>query len=456
MQKANIANHLEELQVIANAHDGSRAMNLGFNASANYVVAQIARNTDYSITIQPFAVTQMVEQSAPKLAQTAPDAVTYQRGRDFTLMTYSGSGDVVAPVSYVGEGCKDGDWSGFTAGNIALAKRGDCSFGDKADKAEKYGAPALLIFNSGESGNEGLFSGTLGAPSSVVVFGIPYDLGIAFESTSGLVLAAQAHTEEVTSYTRNVIAETQTGDASKTIVVGSHLDSVPAGPGINDNGSGTSANLEMAIQFAKENPKNRVRFAWWAAEELGLLGSKHYVQELVNSGDIKNIALNLNFDMLGSPNYFRGIYNGSGAEEPIRKESEALTAMFAQYFDDQGLVYNLTEFNGRSDYGPFIENGVPAGGLATGAEVKKDMQMRDLYGGFANTPFDPCYHNECDTIQNVDQDVLLEMGRAAAYVLYGVAMDENLPTTLATGKGGRVYEGSGVHTHLSPPDTPTA
>ena len=162
--------------------------------------------------------------------------------------------------------------------------------------------------------------------------------------------------------TFNLIAETKTGSATDVIVIGSHSDSVPAGPGINDNGSGSSSNLELAVQFYKQtavNPTvNKVRFAWWAAEEFGLLGSQYYVKNLPQPYDV---AAYLNYDMIGSPNYYRGIYNGSQASESIRPQSQKIQSIYQDFFNSQNLTFELSAFTGRSDYGPFIQVGIPSG-----------------------------------------------------------------------------------------------
>ena len=149
-----------------------------------------------------------------------------------------------------------------------------------------------------------------------------------------------------------------------------------------------------------------MRFCWWGAEELGLLGSEYYVAEAIKSGEINNIALNLNFDMLGSPNYIRGVYDGEGADIDIRTGSVNIEQLFTTFFNFENLAWNLTEFTGRSDYGPFIANGIPAGGLFTGAEVIKPDGYRKDYGGLANAAFDTCYHGGCDDIYNINQEVL--------------------------------------------------
>merc|ERR1712000_498621 len=207
------------------------------------------------------------------------------------------------------------------------------------------------------------------------------------------VLHMNYSSETSTIVTANLIAETQGGNSDSIVIVGSHLDSVDAGPGINDNGSGSSANLQMALQFV-----NKVRFLWYGAEEEGLLGSTFYVNSL--SGDEKNaIALNLNFDMLGSPNFIRGILNGT--DSPMHG-SQVIMETFENFFTSNQLTYDIIPFTGRSDYGPYLEAGIPAGGVETGAELIKDQAGRTKFGGLANTPYDPCYHQACDTIENVN------------------------------------------------------
>jgi len=146
-------------------------------------------------------------------------------------------------------------------------------------------------------------------------------------------------------------------------------------------------------------------------------GSTYYVQDLKNKNQTANIALNLNFDMLGSPNGYVGVYNGTMASDPIRNASEQITLAFTSYFDSKNQPYDLSEFNGRSDYGPFIENSIPAGGLDSGAEGIKTVAQRTKYGGLANTAYDPCYHQSCDTTDNIGPTLYEGLAKGAAHVL---------------------------------------
>ena len=192
-------------------------------------------------------------------------------------------------------------------------------------------------------------------------------------------------------------------------MLGAHLDSVPAGPGINDNASGSSALLEIAegmAQLAKNKNKgsvtNRVAFAFWGAEESGLIGSTYFVENL-SDAEKADIMANLNFDMLASPNFARLVYDGDGSsfgtEGPAG--SDIIEHVFNQYFESQGLAYEGTAFTGRSDYGPFIAEGIPAGGLFTGAEEPKTAAQVARYGGVQGAWLDPCYHQACDTLSTL-------------------------------------------------------
>jgi Zn-dependent M28 family amino/carboxypeptidase len=208
------------------------------------------------------------------------------------------------------------------------------------------------------------------------------------------------------------------------VVVGAHLDSVVAGPGINDTGSGTSTILEIAEEMAELGIRNRqkVRFAFWGAEELNLIGSQFYVDSLSNEA-VQSIMANLNFDMLGSPNYVRFVYDGDGsATAPAGPPGSAqIEAMFNQYFAGQGLATEPTAFDGRSDYGPFIAVGVPAGGLFSGAEGEKTEAQAAVYGGTAGEAYDSCYHQACDDITNLSTKALFELGDAAAHAVMTLA-----------------------------------
>ena len=316
-------------------------------------------------------------------------------------------------------------------GSIALVQRGTCDFRIKALNAQAAGAAGVVIMNEGQPGRTGVLSGTLGSPGvTIPVVGSTYAVGESLRAgvtngptNSTVRLKVDRVNETRTTY--NVIAETPGGDPDNVVVVGAHLDSVPRGPGINDNGSGSAAILEVAETYAAQErtPTSKLRFAWWGAEEFGLLGSNYYVANL-SQADRDKIALNLNFDMVGSPNYVRFVYDGDNSAFPVGpgaalgpEGSGAIEATFHGYFEAVGLESSETPFSGRSDYGPFIAVGIPAGGLFTGAEGVKTAAEAAVYGGTAGESYDKCYHLFCDNFTNVNQKGLDEMSDAIAHTV---------------------------------------
>jgi Zn-dependent M28 family amino/carboxypeptidase len=238
--------------------------------------------------------------------------------------------------------------------------------------------------------------------------------------------------------TANLLATTRTGRTDRQVVVGAHLDSVPEGPGINDNGSGSSQNLEIALQMAEldARPVNQVRFAWWSAEESGLIGSQFYVDSLT-ARQIKNTAVNLNFDMVGSPNFVRFVYDGDASDTNSLAStgSGVVEDVFLKYFASQQLATEPTAFDGRSDYDAFISVGIPAGGLFTGAEGVKTAEEAAIYGGTAGVAYDHCYHQACDTIVNLSNTALDQMSDAAADATLVFAMTGSAIEGTDKGKG---------------------
>ena len=431
--------HQQALQDIADAVGGNRFAGLpGHDESAEYVADQL-RAAGYTPTFQEFTYNAFFEQTPSQLIQTAPTQRTFVNGNDFRVMSYSGSGDVTAPLATPSgdiRGCFAADYAGFVAGQIALVQRGTpagfpdnggvCTFRWKVDRAIAAGASAVLIYNN----VPGVLNGTLGegALSTRPALGLTQSLGEELRATAGVVVRVLTNTASRPLTTRNVLAETATGNAGNVVMVGAHLDSVTAGPGINDNGSGSAAILETAIQMAKVKPRNKVRFAWWSAEESGLVGSAYYVNNLPQSERDK-IALYLNFDMVGSPNFARFVYDGNnstGTGSVGPAGSDVIERVFYGHFANAGLPAEPTPFNGRSDYGPFIGVGIPAGGLFSGAEGIMTAAQAERYGGTAGAAFDPCYHAACDTFANVDEPGLDSMADAIAHATITFAQSTEL------------------------------
>ncbi|VEU21139.1 DEKNAAC102089 [Brettanomyces naardenensis] len=306
------------------------------------------------------------------------------------------SGPLLAVANY---GCSLEDYPSNSAGSILLIQRGNCSFGDKSINAGTLGAKAAIIYNN-EAGH---IRGTLGVPPKgtpvvpsvglsrgqgehylgLLSSGIPLQASVVVDSFVGIV------------HTLNVIAETLEGDPNNIVMLGAHSDSVAAGPGINDDGSGTISLLEVAKQLTKFKVNNKVRFAWWAAEEEGLLGSNYYARTLSPEENSK-IRVFMDYDMMASPNYEYEVYDANNKENP--KGSEELKYLYIDYYTDHGLNYTLIPFDGRSDYVGFIDHNIPAGGIAAGAEKKNVFNGRVL---------DRCYHQYCDNLDNLAYDAFI-------------------------------------------------
>ena len=435
-----VMRHERALQDIATANGDTRASGTpGYDASAQYVFDQLAA-AGYAPVFQEFEFPFFRLLAPAVLQQVAPNAASYAT----STFTFSGSGDVTAPASFVDvqipppatpgstSGCEASDFTGFPSGNVAVVQRGTCNFVVKAQNAQAAGAVAVVIFNEGQPGRTAVVEGTLGGPGvTIPVVGASFATGEELYAlrNSGLLLRVSTSTESDVRTTVNVIAETSGGRDDNVVVVGAHLDSVIAGPGLNDNGSGSSAILEVAIQMAKVKPRNTVRFIWFGAEELGLLGSEYYVSQL-SEEEIADIAVMLNFDMVGSPNFVRFVYDGDNSAFPVGPGAAAGPAgsgyveeLFTDYFASRGLASEPTAFSGRSDYGPFIEVGIPAGGLFTGAEGIKTPAQAAVYGGTAGVAYDPCYHLACDTLANVNTTVVDQMSDAVAYAVLAFAQN---------------------------------
>jgi aminopeptidase S len=229
--------------------------------------------------------------------------------------------------------------------------------------------------------------------------------------------------------TFNILADTA-GSADHTVVVGAHLDSVHEGPGINDNASGVAAMLETARWMAETGvePKNRVRFAFWGAEEVDLLGSQHYVDEL-SASEVAQTAVNINLDMAASPNGVRFVHDGDGSSfgDAGPAGSPGLESILLDYFAKNSLPAEPTEFIGDSDYDAFFRAGIATGGLFAGDVGTKTSEQVQKFGGTANEVHDRCYHKSCDTIENVNQELLKDMAGALGYATLAFAVADMQP-----------------------------
>ena len=419
-----VIEHLTAFQAIADANDdpyypGTRAAGTeGYDASADYV-AGLLDDAGYEVTLDPVDF----EFHFPAvLNQLTPVTASYATG----VFTASGSGTVegqVIPVdlNLVGDrasssGCEPADFAGLDFSgdaDIALIQRGTCNFGTKAQNAQFAGAEAVIIFNQGNTPERealivadasSLDDGTV-VSHDIPVVGASFADGEALSAPGSTAYVEVVPPEIRTDY--SVIAEKRGRNDDNVVMAGAHLDAVVAG--INDNGSGSAALLETALLMAKVKPQNTLRFGWWAAEEIGLLGSTDYVTGLPQA-ERDRIALYMNYDMVASPNYVQTVYDADESTFPapvaIPPGSTAIEDLYESYYTKVGEPYDDSEFSGRSDYQAFIDNGIPSGGLFTGAEGIKTPEQALIWGGTAGEQFDPCYHEACDDMANLDVDAL--------------------------------------------------
>ncbi|KAG8690918.1 hypothetical protein FRC09_011794 [Ceratobasidium sp. 395] len=414
--------HSKVLQGFADKYNGTRVFgSKGHNASVDYV-ATLAKLWGYDVTKQtfPYPYSEVLVQKL----NAGGSAI------NITAMTYSPStpaGGVTAPLVLIPDtdaapspGCTPADFTGVDVkGKIALVQRGGCTFAIKTTNAKTAGAVGVIIYNN----IEGPLSGTLGDPNGdfVPVGGMSQADGQALATKLG---SATLNIEILNQirYTTNVVASSKAGNQSNVVFIGAHLDSVAAGPGINDNGSGSVTVLELAIQLAKYKLNNAVRFAWWTAEEFGLVGSKYYVANL-SEAERKKISLYINLDMVASPNYVYAVYDGDSSAGnnpgPAPPGSGAIEKVFTDYFASKKIPSVPTAFNGRSDYGPFIAEGIniPAGGLFTGAEGIKTEEQAKLFGGQAGVAYDVNYHAKGDTYSNLNFTAFEVNAKASAHAI---------------------------------------
>ena len=424
--------HLEALQSIADNTNNTRAWTTdGHLDSVDYVVGQL-EGAGYDVQESLFTVEDWT------LTDTAVSVG--QDELDFAAFDGTGIGTVSGPLVAVDlmlppgaensstSGCQASDFDAFPEGGVALIQRGSCTFAEKALNAEAAGAVGVIIFNEGQPGRQGIVEGYIGDPVGVPVVGISFADGerLAGELEGGADLIAALTIEgEVVEYElRNVVAEWP-GEQEDWILVGAHLDSVLAGPGINDNGSGSALILEMALQIATLGlePEKTLRFAWWDGEEYGLLGSIEYGEDL-DPEELDSLQAYLNYDMVASTNGAPFLYDGDGSNKgldfggaPAPEGSAAIEHLTQDWFDGRELQYTEVSVDIPSDSYWFLYNDVPLGGAFSGASSTKTVREAEVFGGTAGSPYDDCYHQRCDDIENIDQELFINLGQSAGYLL---------------------------------------
>lgn len=404
----------------ARAGGGNRAPGSpGFEMSRQYLEGVLER-AGYRVTTQ----------SVPYLEFTVDteSLITSTGARVRVLMAqYTPSARVDGPIARAaGSGCAPADYPPGTA--IAVVPSGVCTTTAKTVAARDAGVRALLVYD---------VSPVVDAVIRRQVQGTA--LPVAFvsqrdgESLSGSgVLELSGRSAEAT--TVNVFAETAGGRADHVVMAGAHLDSGEDGPGINDNATSVSALVETAVRLAPHQHRvpNRVRFAFWGAEELVNVGSTHYVATRTPE-ELAAIRLYLNWELIASPNFVRFVVDGDDSDHPDvgappgPPGSGAVEAVLARGYQVQGLPFRTADLNDiRSDQEPFARAGVPVGGAFGGVRGIKTADEAAVFGGTAGQPYDPCYHQPCDDLSNVHVQALGEAMRAMAWAVGRFAVDDDL------------------------------
>jgi Zn-dependent M28 family amino/carboxypeptidase len=425
-----IVQHQRALQIIANDNGGTRDTSTpGYQASVAYVRAKM-ESAGLNVSTTQFNMPDWKETAPPVFQQLTPTAKTYTPGTaaddnsaavDYITFQFSPTKAIPsAPVVPTNDikipstggstsGCEASDYPAATAGAIALIQRGTCAFVLKLQMAQQAGAVGVILFNEGDTAGRmnALFRAgptDLNVPSVLSSYAVGEELYNAYQAKQAPTVRLETSGQNIDQFFPQVIAETKGGDPNHVVLAGAHLDSVTAGPGINDDGSGTSWQLELgeALGHFGIPPRNKIRLMWFGGEEQGLVGSQYYAAHLPQS-EINKIDVMIDTDMIASPNYARLVYDGDGNElGPAGPPgSGTVENVFKRYFGQRGMATLPQAFDGRSDYVGFINRGIPGGGIFAGAEVPKTAAQVATFGGVAGEQFDPCYHEACDNIDTV-------------------------------------------------------
>ncbi|KAG6817354.1 hypothetical protein H0H87_009953 [Tephrocybe sp. NHM501043] len=386
----NLIDHSFKLWDFANlpgAHSTRAFGTKGYNASVEYV-AKLAADHGYRVEKQTlvYPATTFISNALKINGVDVSQA-------DITTFQYSASASLTAPLILVPNlGCSSADYEGLeAAGKVVLVLRGDCTFVEKGEVARAAGVAGLILRNNVAGPpiasrlkptyetNPPALSLSQSAAAPIVD---------RLSAGEALLVTLNINVLNEQRYSDNVIATSKGGDQNNILVVSAHLDSVPAGAGINDDGSGTATVAEIAVQLSKfSGLKNAVRFSWWTAEELGLVGSRYYVEHLPENEKAKIFA-NIHLDMTASPNYIIGIYDadnstGKNTGNPAPAGSAAIEKLYQLAYDKLGVNYTSYAFTSGSDYRSFLDVGIPSGGVATGASGKKSPFEAEIFGGEA-------------------------------------------------------------------------
>jgi Zn-dependent M28 family amino/carboxypeptidase len=462
--RAEVLRYEQRLNAIGLSNENNRlTASQGNFESVQYVISEL-RKIGYNPTLFPYANTASPnawsEKTPSVLEMVSPTPKTYVNGTtatsDFAQMTWSQSGDFTAKVipaariqipppataDTVRSGCSMSDFPATVKDNIVLVQRGGCTELVKAINAKANGAKAVMIMNEGQTGRTAAARWVSQTYPGTIGIGVTYALGTELYNLAQAGTPATMHFKSDNNLTLridyDIMAETPGGDPTRVLQVGAHIDGVAAGPGINDDGSGTAMNLAIANQILKLGIplKYKIRFGWFSGEEQGLYGSTFAVNQLNSLQTTQTLGM-LDYDMLASTNWIPFMYVPNDTTEPTlppaQRAAEATMSNIHNNFllDKYGITKVDYPFDNRSDYAqwrrPSATRGVPATGFYTGAEgIKTQAQVTgngtvNGFGGQAGIQADPCYHEWCDTVFNLSQKGLDDFTDVLAHGILSLA-----------------------------------
>lgn len=463
--------HMVKFQQIADANpgaDGHPSRNSGepgYKASADYV-ADVMRAAGYDVTLQQYTFHYFSFVGTPVMREVSPTPRSFGLGTEFNPGPVAGTATAVlqpvrgitvpaTPTPSSASGCQASDFAGFVAGHIALIQRGTCTFAQKVANAEAAGASAAVIFNEGNPGRTGLFSGSLAGTEQIPVMFTSYDVGtFLFAQTNPVLTVDVKAIDDPNRPDWNVIADSKGGDPNNILVIDAHLDAI-YGAGMLDNASGSAAILDIAQQLKNTNTRNKLRFIWFGGEELGLLGSDYYVSTLP-ADELAKIKFDLDADVLATPNYVAGVLDPKDgvnlfSREPGTDMPPSIWAPSAiardygiDYLSSIGKKHILFSADGTDAF-MFQVAGVPASGVLTGQDCCKLASDVALFGGYegnfeGTVPGDDggCVDNPfrwCDNLSNNDPEVLTWMSKTFATMVGHMAYDTRVFTSARPARG---------------------
>jgi len=427
-----LRSQLDRLAGVTDAETGYRAVGSpGFDAAADLVASGL-REAGWQVTEDAYLAPTFADDGGSVL-ETA--GRTYGSD-DIRPLIFAPPGTASGPVVAIdwvpgatdrtGLGCDEADYGDLPAGAIVLVRSGPCFRRDQVLAAQAAGAAGFVAgYGSAPSGAvpratlidpDGLEIPAMAAagPAADALAAVAAEGGTARLATTGRTVEAP---------TRSVIAELEGSEPGSVVMLGAHLDSVIDGPGLNDDGSGVAALLEIASALRATRPRATVRVALWSGEELGLQGSSRYVASLAEA-DRAAIVAYLNADMVGSPNGFAGVYD----EATAPAGSKAVGALLSAAIERAGGVPVPVDLGGGSDHFPFARSGIPTGGVFSGASEAVGEAQGTSHGAIVGQPADACYHRPCDTVANVDLGLARLLTAALADVTVRLA---NTPELIA-------------------------